>query len=349
MGRAFRIAILAVAFLTPAAPFAQTPNPGSTNWGTEKSELTSSPEYAKSKAICRRVGDPRPPEHDQPTPAQTKALKGCSAETLYYGEGVKPDYVQARLCAFSEDDGADDNVFGGSTILMQVYANGLGVPRNLDLATAYACQIEGAPAEIDGRVLHVQAMNTKPGRLDYCDDITSGLAEGYCQSRASGQASVGRDARLAALAARLPPAAKPLYPPMKTAFDAFVDAHGDGEVDLSGTARAAMEIQEEDSVRDQFVKDLARLVSGGWPAAVDAQAADAKLNDSYRQALAWAGGKNNDSTIKPEDIRKAQRAWLAYRDAFARFAATAAPSIARDAVLARLTKLRTAELDQLRP
>jgi hypothetical protein len=33
-------------------------------------------------------------------------------------------------------------------MFMQIYANGLGVPRNLDLATAYACQIEGAPAGV---------------------------------------------------------------------------------------------------------------------------------------------------------------------------------------------------------
>lgn len=349
VGCVWTLAVLAAAMLVPGAPYAQTPDAASSNWGTEKSELTSTPEYAKSKAICRRLGDLEPPERDEPTPAQTKALKGCSSETLYYGEGARPDYVKARLCAFTEaDGGVDDNIFSGSTILMQVYANGLGVPRNLDLATSYACQIDGAPAEINGRVLHIQTMKTKAGRLDYCDDVTSGLGEGYCEARKSDQAGVGRDGRLAAMVSRLPAAAKPLYGPMKTAFDAFVDAHGDGEVDLSGTARAAMVIQEEDSVRDQFAKDLGRLLSGGWPAATDAVAADSQMNASYRRALAWASGKNNDTTIKAEDIRKAQRAWLVYRDAFIRFAAAAAPSAARNAVAARLTELRTAELDQLK-
>ncbi len=191
-------------------------------------------------------------------------------------------------------------------------------------------------------------MKTKPGHLDYCDDITSGLGEGYCQARDSDQASVGRDARLAAMVSRLPAAAKPLYGAMKTAFDAFVDAHGDREVDLSGTARAALELREQDNVRDQFARDLARLLSGSWPAATDAAAADGQLNASYLRALAWAGAKTNDTTIEAKDIRETQRAWLTYRDAFVRFAAAAVPGVARAAVLARLAKLRTAELDQLR-
>ena len=319
------------------------------NWGDEHSALTAGPQYARSKAICRRLGDLDPPQADRPTPAQSKALKGCDSEKLYYGDGGKPDYGKARQCAFIEADGADDQIFGGSTILMQVYANGLGVKRNLDVATAYACNLDGAAAESDGRVLHLQALKTKPGRFDYCDDITSGLAEGYCQSRASDRTKIGRDARLRAMTATLPASAKPLYLPMKKAFDAFVDAHGDGEVDLSGTARAALEIQEQDSVRDQFVKDLARLLSGNWPPAAgsDARATDAAMNASYRKALVWAAGKDNYSTIKPEDIRTAQRAWLVYRDAYVRFGLAAAPKIGADATLARLTKLRTAQLDGL--
>lgn len=328
---------------------AQPPRGGGENWADEHSQLTSGPQFARSKGVCRKLGDPRPPEGDLPSPAQRRALKGCDSEKLYYGEGVKPDYVRARQCAFIEADGEDAEVFGGSTILMQVYANGLGVKRDLDLATAYACGISGAPAEVDGRVNHLQALKAKPDgkRFDYCDDITSGLAEGYCQARGSNKAGISRDARLKALVARLPPAARPLYAPLQKAFAAFVDAHGDGEVDLSGTARAAIEIQEQDAVRDQFLRDLDRLVSGRWPAATDAPAADAALNASYRKALAWAASKDNTTTTKPDDVRTAQRAWLAYRDAYVRFARAAAPGVPAEAVLARLTRLRTAQLDGL--
>jgi uncharacterized protein YecT (DUF1311 family) len=135
---------------------------------------------------------------------------------------------------------------------------------------------------------------------------------------------------------------------MKKAFDAFVRAHGTGEVDLSGTARAALMIAEQDAVRNQFAKDLDSLLVDRWASATvaDAKAADAQMNLSYHKAMAWAGRKDNPTTTKPDDIRKAQRAWLAYRDAFGRFAAAAA-DVSADAVLAHLTKLRTAQLDDL--
>jgi hypothetical protein len=317
------------------------------NWG-DADEWSKDPQFAPSKEICRRLGAPRPPARDLPTAAQAKALKGCDSEKLYYGHGGKPDYVRARQCAMIEAQGSDDLAFGGSTILMQVYANGLGVARNPDLATAYGCRVWGAPMELRGRIAHLQQLKTKPETdFDVCDDITSGMMMGQCAGRASRGAAVERDARLKAMVARLPAPAARLYPEMRRAFDAFLDAHGTGEVDLSGTARGAFVAEEQDKVLDQLALDLGRLADGRWPpaTAAEARAADAQLNASYRKALTWAAGKTY-TTIKPEDIRNAQRAWLAYRDAFARFAA-ASGKAGGDAVLARLTRLRTAQLDAL--
>lgn len=317
------------------------------SWG-DADEWSKDPQFAPSKAICRRLGAPRPPARDLPTPAQARALKGCDSEKLYYGHGAKPDYVRARHCAMIEAQGSDDLAFGGSTILMQVYANGLGVARNLDLATAYGCRVWGAPMELSGRIAHLQQLKAKPETdFDVCDDITSGMMMGQCAGRVSRGAAVERDARLKTMAARLPAAAIRLYPETRRAFDAFLEAHGMGEVDLSGTARGAFVAEEQDKVLDQFALDLSRLVDGRWPVATAAEAktADAQLNASYRKALTWAAGKTY-TTIKAEDIRTAQRAWLAYRDAFARFAAATGKTSA-DAVLARLTRLRTAQLDAL--
>ena len=332
---------------------AQQPGGVTQNWGDEKSALTSTRAYAASKATCRRLGDPQPPRGDLPTPAQRRALKACDSEKLYYGQGAAPDFVRARQCAMVEAEGEDAEVFGGSTILMQVYANGLGVSRNLDLATAYACRIDGAPAERDGRVSHLQALKTKPERkrFDYCDDITSGLYGGFCSARDSAGAAVGRRAKQKALEARFPPAANPLYPPMKRAFDAFVEAHAAGEVDQSGTGRASFVIEEEDAVRDAFTRDIAALLAGRWkPAgAAEARAADAALNAAYRKALAFTGSKENYSTTKPDDVRKTQRAWLVWRDRFVAFARAAAPGVPADAVLARLTAARTAQLAEFGP
>jgi len=323
--------------------------PERANWGTERSAYTAGPQYDKSKAICRALGEPVPPPSDKPTPVQKAALSDCRSEPLYYGEGRKSDYVAARLCAFVETEDGDTQTFGGSTILMQIYANGLGVTRNLDLATAYACQLPGAAAESDERVLHLQALKSKVEPFDYCDDVTSGWAGSECEARASTLASFARDARASALEATLPPSARASYDGLREALDGFIEVHADGEVDQSGTGRAGFVIEEEDAVRDQFVMDVERLLSGKWPVASAAAArdADAHLNASYHKTLAWADSGDNMSTIHANAIRKAQRAWLVYRDAFVRFAAAAAPRVTRDSVLARLTNLRNAELDRM--
>jgi hypothetical protein len=294
-----------------------------------------------------------------PTPAQRAALSDCRSEPLYYGEGRAIDYDGARLCAFVEAQGADDQTFAGSTILMQIYANGRGVARNLDLATAYACQLQGAAAESDGRVLHLQSLKAPPGKaktdgrpvepFDYCNDVTSGWAGSECLARDSTLASFTRDAKVAALEAQLPSSARAFYAQLQEALDGFIEVHADGEVDQAGSGRAGFVIQEQDAVRNQFVVDLQLLLSGEWPdaGAAAARDADAHLNASYRKTLAWAASSENMSTIHAEAIHKAQRAWLVYRDAFVRFAAAASPSTSRNALLARLTNLRNAQLDRM--
>jgi uncharacterized protein YecT (DUF1311 family) len=311
---------------------------------------------APSVAICHRLEGRTPPAADRPTAAQREALKGCSSEALYYGEAGAPDFVKARLCAFLEDDdgtgaSAQPGVFSGQTILMQLYANGLGgVPRDLDQATAYACTLDGAPAEIEGRVAHLQALKSQPrtGRFDYCDDITSGLAEGFCAARDADIAKKSRAATTAAIEARVPAAAKPALAALRKAADAFVDARG-GEVDESGTARAQMEIDAQEAARNAFTAHLAQLIDGRWPQASSAQAkaADAALNIAYGKAMAYLASTHNLSTVKPDDTRKAQRAWIRYRDALLAFARAASPATAPEAVAALLIQERIKDLQDL--
>ena len=311
---------------------------------------------APSIAICRTLGGCEPPAADRPTAAQIRTLKSCTAEALYYGETGPADFTRARLCAFQEDgDGKGtsrtDGVFTGRTILMQLYANGLGgVKRDLDQATAYACTIEGAPAEVDLRVRHLQALKAKPEakRFDYCDDITSGLAQGFCAARDAEIAKKGRAAKAAGIDARVSRAAKPALAALRKASTAFVDAHG-GEVDETGTARAEMVIDEEEATRDAFTGHLAQLMDGRWPqaSAAEAWAADDALNAAYRKALAALASKHNLTTVKPDDARKAQRAWIVYRDAFIALARAAAPNTSPEAVAALLGRERIKALEDL--
>lgn len=315
------------------------------NWGRD----TETSGYDASKAVCRRLGPPVIPASDRPSPADAAQLRDCDAEALYYGFGAAPDYVKARQCAVLHLQ--NEAFFSGEAILMQIYANGRGVTRNLDLATAFACTIESAPAENDARVLHLQAMKTEaaPKPFDICDDITSGFAGGACAARDATLKDAVRDRQIANVATRFPAASQPSLTRLKAALDAFADAHSRGEVDLGGTARDAFIVQAETLERDQFLQDLTRLAKGTWPKASSAQAVaeDTQLNTSYKNAMACVAGKNNLSTLKADDVRTAQRAWMAYRDAWVNFAAAAAPQVPRDAMLARLTKLRRLQLQKL--
>jgi uncharacterized protein YecT (DUF1311 family) len=319
------------------------------DWSENKDELTSG--MTESKAICRGVLHREPPAADRPDARTAAALKGCDSEKLYYGIGMKADPVRARQCAFLEmQKEPDEGVFAGRTMLMTIYANGVGAKRDLDVATHLACGLDGAPAEVDGRVTHLAELKTKGWTghdFDFCDDITSGLAEGYCTDHRATMAAPVREAKIAALASGFDPGQKQAFEALRRAHAAFVEAHGSGEVDMSGTARAAMEIEAEEAARDAFLDALQRLSTGRAPAFTHAQfvAADAKLNKTYREALAQAGPADSVGAVQKEGIRDAQRAWLRYRDAFLAFAALRYPQVSRDSLAAWLTEQRTKMLE----
>ena len=321
------------------------------NWGTteEGREVT---EFTQSKAVCKRLGAPMIPRVDRPNPAQSTALKACNAESLYYGFEKAPDYVKARHCAILELETAQkaDNFFSGPAILMQIYANGQGVARNLDLATALACSIESAPAENDGRVLHLQALKskseTKP--FDICDDITSGFAGGWCRSRDSVFEAVKRDRRIATSLSRLQKPAQSLFGPAKAALEAFAESRSGTEIDLTGTLRDAFVIEAKDAEFNRFAEDITLLAKAKWPRATqkDAEIEDKDLNARYKKALVCVNKPQHSGTVHSDGIKQTQRLWLKYRDTFIPFALKAASGLKRDAIAARLTDYRAKELSE---
>jgi uncharacterized protein YecT (DUF1311 family) len=317
------------------------------DWSANKDEITS--DYTESKAICRGLLDREPPTADRPDARTAASLEDCDSEKLYYGIGMKADPVRARQCAFLEmRKEPDEGVFAGRTMLMTIYANRVGATRDLDVATHLACGLEGAPAEVDGRVRHLAELKAKgwTGRdFDFCNDITSGLAMGYCADHEASVAAPVREARIASLASGLSAPQAQAFAALRRAHSAFVDAHGSGEVDMSGTARAAMEIEAEEAARDELPDLLQRLAAGRLPAASPARfaAADARLNAAYRKALAETG--TDMGAVTKEGIRDAQRAWLRYRDAFLAFATARFPQVTRDSVAAWLTTKRTKMLE----
>ena len=111
----------------------------------------------------------------RPTTEQARALKDCDADKYYYGIGVHFDYVKARHCAFAMDS---------HDVLMMLYANGLGVPRNYAVAKMAACQAKADPAETEARLAHLARM--QGGRegpspaIDICDEASSSTLTARC-------------------------------------------------------------------------------------------------------------------------------------------------------------------------
>ncbi|MEH3147240.1 MAG: DUF1311 domain-containing protein [Methylobacterium frigidaeris] len=298
-----------------------------------------------SEQICRSVREVAIP--DEPETGETAP---CDAEALYYGIGRKADPEAARLCADrTARSGSSVDPFDGESLLMTIYANGRGAPRRLDVALALACRVGGAPAETEGRVLHLdrlRAENWTGSDFSVCDDATSGALAGLCAAHDERIADADRRRRLDAIATRLPPAARKTFGRLRRAGTAYAEAVGEHEVDQSGTARGAMAIRAQARQEDEFVA-LAEALDRKAPAgggAAPFRAADARLNAVYgrvmatRDTSAWG-------TVKVEDIRRTQRRWIAYRDAFLAFARSIPAD--PDALAAALTDRRRAWLDEI--
>ncbi len=211
------------------------------------------------EAECAALGKLAYPAVDRPSAAQQAALASCDAPALYYGIRQPRDFVKARHCAFTPDK--DDDVFSKKAgVLMMLYANGQGVARNLQLAKKAACAAGGAPAELSGRLTHLNDM--APGKsaagqtIDFCEDVTSGMMMGYCASLGAAQDDVKREGALAAIAATFKPNERAAFSHLLNSLSRFVEARGGNEVDLSGTARGAMVVEEEDAQKDAFLAAL---------------------------------------------------------------------------------------------
>jgi uncharacterized protein YecT (DUF1311 family) len=300
---------------------------------------------------CMETRDAQPPASD----AVKNTDKDCDARDLYYdalnsAKAGDSEWRTVRACAQAARDDA---------VLMMLYANGLGVRRDLRLATRYACSLGGAYAEMEGRVGHLArlAQSAAEGKtaesFDLCDDITSGYMQGECAAIASHRAEAGREARLAAIAARLAPAQRKAWERLTDAADDFSEARGEHETDMSGTARAAMAIAAKDAEDELFLADLERFEKGDLPkgTAEHLAAADRRLNEIYR-AIQHAKTDEPDnrlgpSTVTKADVQAAQKLWLRFRDAWTAFGRSRYPAAPAQAWPLLLTERRIEQLQDL--
>jgi len=325
------VAIVAAGIMLPAAA-APYPNSGSFGVPFSKDEAW----YRQ----CMRVEKQSPPK-----PAAS-ALAGCDASDLYYRKRSQAltsqaEWDQVRACAVAHDDHA---------VLMMLYANGFGVPRNTDSAIHQACQVDAAKAEMAGRIEHLANLPAN-AVFDQCDDITSGRMGTVCASIQGAQDGRNRGARLERMAAALPAPARAAFQRLQAAAGRYALAAG-AETDMQGTAAPSFVIQREEKMREQFMQAALDAAAGKLPPASpqDAAARDRELNAVYRKLMAVPSPQQDwpdrlgDTTIERKDVRAAERAWIAYRDAFTAFAAQLKTGADTNAVNTLLTGQRIAAL-----
>ena len=309
------------------------------------------------EAECKKWADVPIPQQDIGT-----APADCDAQALYYGvdgRGTDRDYVAARHCAYgSPRDGDsllhDGLIFGGSGVLMMLYANGQGVDRNIPLARRFACEYGGAPAETEGRLHHLDEITSGADKetLDICDDITSGMMMGFCAGRDAEFAKAIRSERWTTLQVDWTPVQRAAWNALRKTADAYFDAVSGNEVDMSGTGRGMFATEAHEALDIALLEDVERFEKGARPEekAADFSAADKALNAAYKRTLAKLtsaksyGAFTEYGTIDADGVRETQRSWLAYREAWVAFAAARYPDTAADAWRAWLTRTRTKAL-----
>lgn len=318
--------------------------------------IPGEPDPKQVEALCQRYADTEPPAADQPTPAQQATLAHCDSEALLYGIGRPADPAQARLCAFAEADsleqGHEAPLFGGTSILTTIYANGMGVPRNKALAVKYACMSQDSIAARQSRVMHVAGLLHeswyKP-TFSPCDDATSGEAGGECAEHDARFKAVAFEAVVAAFASRVPPRAQAAFAGLRAAQKHWAELRSQNEIDLSGTLRNAFVTEEEQLQNADFAAMLERLERGAPPKLGRAQrdAAQKRIDAALRKLPAGKDAKLGDTTIAASDVQATQAGWIAYRDAWGRFAAAAYPGWGADGAEAWVSIKRADMLEHL--
>ena len=340
--RRLALAWAALALAASATVLAAGPYPNTANFGVPFSKDEDWYEQ------CMRVERLQP----APAPAQARAAPDCDAIGLYdrkrsQASTSQAEWDQVRGCALAKKDNA---------VLMMLYANGYGVARDMDRAMHHACIVDYiSKGEMESRIAHLAAGPKQDEYIDACDDIQSGYMGGVCSARRETQAGRIRDARLERAARGLPAVGRATFARLRQAAEHYATEAGGAETDMQGTAAAEFAIEHEAKLHEQAMQAILDAIDGKLPpaSAEDFAQSDHQLNQAYGKVMAIPSTQEThpdrigDSTIEHADVRKAQRLWLAYRDAFIAFRASMPSGPSADAIKTLLTAQRTAQLRKL--
>ena len=321
---------------------------------------------AQSREVCSRYKNiPLPLEATGSSVPEVSP--SCDSYKSYAGIGRDPDYAAAFACAWKEraaqaaqlpqNPGSNLSwVVGGSLILSDLYANGRGTPQNIPLAIHFACEgkeafVSDAFTDLESRVDHPKA--TKP--FDLCDYAGNTFEMNFCASYGYERSNAAHDREADALARNWPAGHKTKFVAARKAYGTYVETVQRDETYMGGTIRDLRALSAAEALQEDFAAALKRFESGKLPhaSAIDYKIQDADLNRVFQEALSSAkrtiASDKTDSLpseeeIQPAGIRKTERAWLAYRDAWVAFATLHYLGTTREAWLDELTRSRVHRL-----
>ena len=278
----------------------------------------------------------------------------CDSTAFYYGISRDKDVVAARSCALIERINhvdKDGNPFTGVGILSMIYANGEGTPRDTELAKRFVCENkEASPEEIEARLKLLDRIAESPKdspRFVLCSTSVSGLTAGWCAGLLLRIHDAKRYDEMVKIVDGIPAPGVEAFKALQTAEGAFESVRAEKEIDLTGTARGALILQEQDKVRAQFVSDLKLFAKPDFSEPVTLVVVESDLSDDLAKLRANGPRIFRNTTITVEGVDETQRAWLKYRDAWRAYEGVVNPTVSGDAVATQLDRERYTQLQKL--
>jgi len=307
-----------------------------------------------AETCTEKLAQIRLPAADLPSDKDRARLHNCSPVDLYYGLGDNELNVRdARLCAYIEEldqTGGYQMPTETAGVLMVIYANGSGVPRNAQLAKHFACEIEWETADRERLLDNIESHMKSGTPAGVCDvapywpinDICAGYTEAIESKR------IERERK--ALVAHWPTPRQKAFAPLEQAEKVYETKREQGEIlELD---RPERQDWIRNKFRTEFLDALKSLDASSDASAKDPAALDRELNENYRKTLKALELANPDqpevAASRTANLRNGERAWLRYVDAWETFRSAAYPDIPAARLRALLTQQRVAALQALK-
>ena len=299
-----------------------------------------------TQALCAKVKDVAVPAADLPTAAEIKNLTDCRSQDLYFGLGGSKDSVKARKCAFAEiEHGVSDLDMRGRAILAMIYANAQGVDRNMDLAIKLSCEVAGSPGDVAGNVHELARYRDGKydgARFSFCDHSSGRHLYEQCAALDDRFDKIKREDKLVEITRSWSTQDKKAFAALRNAADAFFSDRVAGEFDTATT-----QVQERAFLENDFIDKLEKLERGEFPqfSADDLEKSEDNLKVDLKKVQ--DRGSFSQGQITSQAVFKAEKSWLAYKEAWTVFGKKKYPRVTAVSWNTWLTEDRVVMLDKL--